>query len=117
MTEEKTIDPKAGRDKKGRFTKDNQVARGRHTVREITQEVRAAAREKKVLMKTFKNLAEIATGKREGATASEQIAAAKVLAQYNLTSADKEIDKEISEDTNKTLAENFEFLSSLKNKG
>ncbi|MCE0178245.1 hypothetical protein LVT70_01230 [Klebsiella pneumoniae] len=101
-----------GRDSKGKFIRGNSCAKKPHNVREVTQEVRAAAREMKVMEKTFKNLSEIATGKRAGTTVSEQIAAAKVLAQYNLTSADKEIDREISEDNNKTIAE---MVQNVKN--
>jgi hypothetical protein len=113
---ETIVNPETGRDNKGRFAKGFVNGAKKRTPRQITQQIRAFAADNKVTEKAVKQLVNIVENKDGKASPSDIIRASDLLLKtFNIT-VEKDIDKEIAEDTNKTIGEMFADLKGMQNK-
>lgn len=108
------INPDTGRKLNGQFGKGNQFGRKRRKPSEITADVRAYADQENVTIDAVKRLKAIVANKDGKATMSEVIRASEVLLKHFNISVEKDIDKEIADEGNKTIAEMFNDLKGIK---
>lgn len=111
---EEMINPDTGRDLKGRFGKGNQAHRKHRKPRAITAEVRAYADQENVNIEAVKRLKAIVKNKDGKASVGEQIRASEVLLKHFNITVEKDIDKEIADEGNKTIADMLNDLKSVK---
>ncbi len=116
MTEIKDTDvnPETGRDMKGRFGSGNQFSRRKRKPREITAEVRQYADQEQVTQFAVKRLKEIMLNKKGLATESESIRACEVLLKHFNVTMEKDVDKEIADEGNKTISDMLNDLKGVK---
>lgn len=111
---EEMINPDTGRDLKGRFSKGNQAHRKHRKPRAITAEVRAYADQENITIEAVKRLKAILKNKDGNASINDQIRSADlILKHFNIT-FEKDIDKEIADEGNKTIADMLNDLKGVK---
>lgn len=108
------INPDTGRDLKGRFGKGNSCSRVKRKPRAITAETRQYADQNNVTIEAVKRLKEIVKNKDGNATLAEQIRASEILLKHFNVSFEKDIDKEIADEGNKTIADMLNDLKGVK---
>lgn len=108
------VNPQTGRDARGRFTHGNTFAPAKRSPREITTAIRAIAADNKVTEESLKLLLSVVKDKTGQATISEKLKAATFLMNQFSISAEKDVDREIAEEGNKSLAEMFEALKAMQ---
>lgn len=111
------INKETGRDIKGRFVAGNSVRKGKAMgPREVTKQLREFAGANKITEKATKQLLAIVENKDGKYTGSEVIRASDLLLKTFNISAEKDMDKEIADDANKTVADMFADLKEMQSK-
>ncbi|MGU9778785.1 hypothetical protein ACV3J7_20805 [Salmonella enterica] len=111
---ENMVNPSTGRDLKGRFAKGNACAPKIRKPSETTKDLRAYADFNNLTLMAVKRLEDIAKNKNGKYSETAQIRACETLLKHFNITVEKDIDKEIADEGNKTLAEMFNDLKGIK---
>ena len=112
--EENAINPETGRDMKGRFAKGNSCGGRKRKPSEVTSDIRQYADVNNLSLKAVKRLEEIMLNKGNKFSENAQIRASELLIKHLTISAEKDVDKQIADEGNKTIAEMFDDLKGIK---
>lgn len=104
------INPDTGRKLNGQFAKGHTFSRRKRKPSEITADVRQYADQENVTIDAVKRLKQIVANKDGKATMSEVIRASEVLLKHFNITFEKDVDKQIADEGNKTIAEMFDDL-------
>lgn len=113
-TTSQEVNPDTGRDSKGRFAKNNTCSKARRKQSVVTKELREYANGKDLTLAMTKNLERIANNKNGKYSESAQIRACEILLKQFNVSVEKDVDKQIADEGNKTIAEMFNDLKGIK---
>lgn len=107
------INPDTGRDRKGRFAAGNTCAPRKRKQSQVTQDLRAYANENNLTLLAVQQLERIAANAKSKYSESAQIKACETLLKHFNVTVEKDIDKEIADNANETINEQFEFLKKV----
>lgn len=113
MDIEKAVNPATGRDLKGRFTKNNLCSSKSRKQSEVTKDLRKYANENNLTLMAVKRLEQIAKNKDGKYSESAQIKACETLLKNFNVTVEKEVDKEIADEGNKTTAEMINAIKGI----
>lgn len=111
------INPETGRDRLGRFGAGNQCnaasQRKKRQPRQVAEDVRQYADANNLSLMAIQRLEKIARNERGNYEIKDQIKACDLLIKQFGITVEKDLDREVVEDTNATISEAFEALKAV----
>ncbi|CEL82323.1 hypothetical protein BN1222_03585 [Klebsiella quasipneumoniae] len=109
------INPETGRDRQGRFAKGNQcMPRKKRKPVEISADVREYADNNNLTLMATQMLEKIAMNQRNAYETKDQIKACDLLIKQFGIAVEKDLDREVQESTNETVADMLNILKKAK---